>query len=77
MELSRAREIAKRVLVLLRPFCERAEIAGSIRRGKPEVGDIEIVVIPKDEGFEFHVPGLFDCCEFIKNGPRYKQIAFD
>lgn len=31
----------------LRPVCERIEIAGSIRRNKPIVGDIEIVAIPK------------------------------
>ena len=31
----------------LKPHCIRAEIAGSIRRKKPDVGDIEIVVIPK------------------------------
>ncbi|MEI6296485.1 MAG: hypothetical protein WCO84_02445 [bacterium] len=42
-----AHEIALRVLDLLRPHCIRAEIAGSIRRKKPLVGDIEIVAIPK------------------------------
>src|SRR5688572_15684369 len=31
----------------LSPFCERIEIAGSIRRQKSEVKDIEIVCIPK------------------------------
>lgn len=31
----------------LAPFCHRIEIAGSLRRGKPEVGDIELVFIPK------------------------------
>jgi len=30
----------------LRPGCERIEIAGSIRRGKEDVKDIEIVAIP-------------------------------
>jgi len=29
------------------PLCERIEIAGSIRRGKPWVKDIDLVVIPK------------------------------
>lgn len=31
----------------LSPHAERIEVAGSIRRRKPEVGDIEIVMIPK------------------------------
>lgn len=39
--------IAQAVLELLRPHCIRIEIAGSIRRKKPMVGDIEIVAIPK------------------------------
>jgi DNA polymerase (family 10) len=39
--------IAVAVLEELRPYCIRAEIAGSIRRKKQLVGDIEIVAIPK------------------------------
>ncbi len=42
-----AYKIALEVLEQLRPHCFRAEIAGSIRRKKLEVGDIEIVAIPK------------------------------
>lgn len=41
-----AYEIALRVLKDLRPFCSRIEIAGSLRRKKSDVGDIEIVAIP-------------------------------
>ena len=41
--------IAKRLLEELRPWCDRIEIGGSIRRGKPEVKDIEIVAIPRCE----------------------------
>lgn len=47
MELNQAKAIADRVVSLLAPHCERIEIAGSIRRKKPEVGDIEIVCITK------------------------------
>ena len=47
MEYSKALKIAIRVKELLAPHCERIEIAGSIRRMKPEVKDIEIVAIPK------------------------------
>lgn len=42
-----ALKIAQATLEQLRPHCIRAEIAGSIRRKKSEVGDIEIVAIPK------------------------------
>lgn len=38
--------IALKVLEELRPHCSRIEIAGSLRRKKPEVGDIEIVLVP-------------------------------
>jgi DNA polymerase (family 10) len=47
MEYQQALEIATRVLAQLQPHCDRIEIAGSIRRKKPEVKDIEIVAIPK------------------------------
>lgn len=47
MEHWRAIKIAERVKDELAPHCDRIEIAGSLRRGKPFVGDIEIVAIPK------------------------------
>jgi DNA polymerase (family 10) len=40
-------EVARVLKAELEPFCERCEIAGSLRRGRPAVGDIEIVYIPK------------------------------
>lgn len=47
MKYNQAKTIADSVLEQLRPHCQRIEIAGSIRREKAEVGDIEIVAIPK------------------------------
>lgn len=47
MELQKALNIANGVKALLEPHCNRIEIAGSIRRKKPYVKDIEIVAIPK------------------------------
>lgn len=47
MLYQQALEIAEKVKSQLAPHCERIEIAGSIRRKKPEVKDIEIVAIPK------------------------------
>ncbi len=47
MGLKVARAVAEELIEDLTPACERIEIAGSIRRGRPDVGDIELVVIPK------------------------------
>ena len=38
---------AKAILDQLSPFCERAEIVGSVRRVKTHVGDVELLIIPK------------------------------
>ena len=91
MKLEEAKTIADNWLQSLSPFCERIEIAGSIRRGKPEVKDIEIVCVPKIEkqpdlfGFEalkvnlleFYIDSLLadNAIRIHKRGPRYKKIS--
>lgn len=45
--LAVAQEAAETLRDLLAPVCERIEIAGSIRRRKPEVKDIELVAVPR------------------------------
>jgi DNA polymerase/3'-5' exonuclease PolX len=77
--------IAESVTVLLWPACERILIAGSLRRHKATIGDIEIVAMPKTEA-EYNLFGevvgeasLLEAMlsrldmHFTKNGPRYKQ----
>ena len=49
MKLLDALKIAEAYKEIISPFCHRIEIAGSIRRRKPEVKDIELVAIPKIE----------------------------
>jgi DNA polymerase/3'-5' exonuclease PolX len=44
--LTQATAIAEDVCAILRPFCQRLEVAGSIRRQRPTIGDLEIVCIP-------------------------------
>lgn len=41
--------MAKRVILEIEPFCEMLIVAGSLRRRKEEVGDVEIVYVPKME----------------------------
>lgn len=51
MKLEQAKIIAEKYLNILKPYCQRIQIAGSVRREKPEVKDIEIVAIPQSIGF--------------------------
>jgi DNA polymerase (family 10) len=50
-----ARQVADELVAALAPSCERIEIAGSLRRMKPWVGDIEILYIPRRD--EAKLPG--------------------
>ena len=58
MELEKAKAIAEELKTRLEVGCERIEIAGSIRRQKPEVGDIELLVIPR-------YGGLLECVDCL------------
>jgi len=75
--------IAKNILETLRPICERIEIAGSIRRQKAEVKDIEIVAVPMFQTDMFggnlldHSLDAFDwkqMGELTLNGHKQKKI---
>jgi len=48
MELERAKTIANEVIKRLSPYCQRIEVAGSVRRQKAVVNDIDIVLVPSD-----------------------------
>ncbi len=42
-----AEKLAAKIAAELTPFCDQVEIAGSIRRRRPFVSDIDFVVLPK------------------------------
>lgn len=50
MPLAQAEAIANQWLSKLEPLCHRVAVAGSIRRRKDEVGDIEICAVPHPAG---------------------------
>lgn len=58
----KALEVANSLVRLLGPWCERIVIAGSLRRGKKEVGDVELLMIPKYETrpVDMFISGNFD-----------------
>ncbi len=50
MELKQAQEISNKVTEMIAPYCDRIQVAGSIRRKKPFVHDIDIILIPNNQG---------------------------
>lgn len=74
MKLEEAQYKAADLLQLLQPYCDRIEVAGSIRRRKPEPKDIELVIIPKQQPSDMfglylrHHEGIATTCS------RYKLI---
>ena len=69
MKYEEAFKIAERIKAECAPHCVRIEIAGSLRRKKPEIGDIEIVAI-RSEVLLFHT-GIEQVLD------RYKKIKGD
>jgi len=82
---------AERLKVFLIPYCNRIEIAGSIRRRSPMVGDIELVAIPMKrmratlfgsfEDDQTYLDGYLDqhpdLFTQMKRGKRMKQLRFE
>lgn len=66
MELAIANQMADSIVKAIQPACARAHVAGSIRRMKPDVKDIEIVAIVKDYDDLFQKLATFG--RFIKPG---------
>jgi len=75
ISLERAQKVAERFLKVIEPCCLKVSIAGSVRREKPIVHDIEFVAVPKDE---FCFGQLFiDGYPGLKvNGSRLKRFVY-
>jgi DNA polymerase/3'-5' exonuclease PolX len=85
-----ALEVAQALRTALDLACDRTLIAGSLRRQKTEVGDLELVIQPKAEpildmfGAVVGQQNLLDerlavlgITTFTKNGERYKQFTWE
>lgn len=76
-----AKAIADELIDVLQPYCKKIEVAGSVRRKKEEVKDIEICLVPDNANKLFNMLGkyLLDLnpkFSYIKNGTRYKQFVY-
>lgn len=84
--LAPALQTAFKLTMALKPYCDRIEIAGSIRRCRPQVGDIELVAIPRRPrdllGQPLPGPTALDAflderaVTFTKRGEKYQQFAY-
>jgi len=87
MELNQAQQIANRILVDISVTCHRCQVAGSVRREKPNVKDIEIVAIVKDYAElyrrlskfgRFIKPGVPDIIDWpAKPGAKYVRMLLN
>lgn len=84
MELISAVNIANEIIKILNPYCKRIEIAGSTRREKPIVHDLELVAIPGNLNtmknklgiFLLSQPGANKSKPFTKAGDKYIQFIY-
>ena len=75
MELEKAKAIADEVIKRLSPHCQRIEVAGSIRRRKATVNDIDLVLIPSDPWNLHHkIMGLGSV---RMSGNKIKRVMFE
>ena len=52
LKLEDAEKISLQINAKLEPHCEKLEVAGSIRRKKPIVHDVDFVVVTQDSGWQ-------------------------
>jgi DNA polymerase (family 10) len=74
MLLSEGIKQAEILIDLLAPYCERIEVAGSIRRKKPTVHDIDLVLIPKPLTDIVGMLRRTVMADVLKQGPRIVNL---
>ena len=78
MKLEVARKIAAEVIKRLSPYCTKIEVAGSIRRRKAIVHDVDIVLIPSDAwNLEGEVLALARPFQPKMSGEKLKRFDFN
>lgn len=70
MTLTHAHKLACRIADELRPFCDQIEIAGSIRRQRPNPADIDLVVLPKPGQDTALRDRVLANTDLVSNGPK-------
>lgn len=87
LSLQEATLLANKVVRMLAPYCQQIEVAGSLRRQKSMVGDIELVCVPLFQADLFGNDGASMLTPYLellarddellkgdKWGPKYKKL---
>ena len=76
MKVRDAMLLAEKIRDVLIPFCEpeRCAIAGSIRRARPEVNDVDLVVQPRGLEAAAALRAVLRKCPVVKEGPHYMVV---
>lgn len=72
LSLYHAKKEAEKVINLLKPYVDNISIAGSIRRKKPFVKDIEICLIPNTSKL-YELQNIVSQWHKVKGGSKYQQ----
>ena len=75
MELEEAEKLAYDFIHEIADYCEKIRVVGSIRRRRPQVKDVDLVLVVKDWlGFTTKLQQISS--EFLIDGPQQKRIIF-
>ena len=77
MNLSDAQSVADEIVEALRPACLRIEVAGSIRRCKPEgIKDVEVIAISRPRPVVFGTPPVLPLVKFVRELRAAGRITY-
>ena len=79
MLLEQALKLSQEIVEQILPYCDRVEVAGSIRRKKSEVRDVDIVLIPKPLLWHRIIATLQRAMDakLLKRGDSIAQLAMN
>ena len=75
LELLRAQALAARIEALVKPYCDRLQLVGSIRRQKLMVGDIDFVAVATDTNWK-KIGQVFKKSQLICAGNAVIKLKF-
>lgn len=77
MQLEEAQQLAEQFVKEIADYCEKVQIVGSIRRRKPEVKDIDLVLLVKPEHWWDFTLKLRQLSKIIIDGKQVKRVTYE